>query len=336
MNKKVRNTNIEVLRLVLMMVIFCWHILVHGYGFKNIGGGGSMKGITDETGIVLSALFAPATYCFMFISGYYGLRFSAKKGISMEIWLIIISLMACLAGGFLFDSFSLRGLLTACFPVSTLRWWFMTSYMLIFLLSPILNKGIESLTKNGFLVIVVAMIVYQIISFLLLQENAGSNFLGLLSVFLMGRYCKIYKIEFKKHGALVLFVCCFLLLVGLMLLCDHYCKKIVFILLNYNTPLITMMAVALFYYVKGLKPRYSSKLNELLKPVLFIYLVTEGLSVRFYEWLVTVIDYNICLGILVYVLTIVGSLLIGHVVIRFVDKVLDNVNIQKIEDYVRQ
>ena len=38
MNKKVRNTNIEVLRLVLMMVIFCWHILVHGYGFKNIGG----------------------------------------------------------------------------------------------------------------------------------------------------------------------------------------------------------------------------------------------------------------------------------------------------------
>lgn len=125
-----------------------------------------MEGITDETGIVLSALFAPATYCFMFISGYYGLRFSAKKDISMEIWLIIISLMTCLAGGFLFDSFSLRELLTVCFPVSTLRWWFMTSYMLIFLLSPILNKGIESLTKNGFLVIVVAMIVYQIISFL--------------------------------------------------------------------------------------------------------------------------------------------------------------------------
>lgn len=120
MNGKVRNTNIEVLRLVLMMAIFCWHILVHGYGFKNIGGG-SMEGITDETGIVLSALFAPATYCFMFISGYYGIRFSVKKGISMEIWLIIISLMTCLAGGFLFDSFSLRGLLTVCFPISTLR-----------------------------------------------------------------------------------------------------------------------------------------------------------------------------------------------------------------------
>lgn len=33
-----RNTNIEVLRLVLMLAILCWHILVHGYGFKDIGG----------------------------------------------------------------------------------------------------------------------------------------------------------------------------------------------------------------------------------------------------------------------------------------------------------
>ena len=41
-------------------------------------------------------------------------------------------------------------------------------------------------------------------------------------------------------------------------------------------------------------------------------------------------------GIECLLLTIVVSLLIGHVVIRFVDKVLDNVNIHKIEDYVRQ
>ena len=33
-----RNTNIEVLRLVLMLAILCWHILVHGYGFKDIWG----------------------------------------------------------------------------------------------------------------------------------------------------------------------------------------------------------------------------------------------------------------------------------------------------------
>lgn len=33
---KERNTNIEILRLLCMVAIFGWHILVHGYGFKDI------------------------------------------------------------------------------------------------------------------------------------------------------------------------------------------------------------------------------------------------------------------------------------------------------------
>lgn len=30
----------EVLRLVLMLAIFAWHILVHGYGFKDVAQNG--------------------------------------------------------------------------------------------------------------------------------------------------------------------------------------------------------------------------------------------------------------------------------------------------------
>lgn len=33
---KERNTNIEILRLLCMVAIFGWHILIHGYGLKNI------------------------------------------------------------------------------------------------------------------------------------------------------------------------------------------------------------------------------------------------------------------------------------------------------------
>ena len=35
-----RNSNVEVLRLVLMLAIFAWHILVHGYGFKDVAQSG--------------------------------------------------------------------------------------------------------------------------------------------------------------------------------------------------------------------------------------------------------------------------------------------------------
>ena len=36
---KVRNINIEVFRLLFMLSIFCWHILMHGAGLKNMSDG---------------------------------------------------------------------------------------------------------------------------------------------------------------------------------------------------------------------------------------------------------------------------------------------------------
>lgn len=75
-----RNSNVEVLHLVLMLAIFAWHILVHGYGFKDVAQSG-MALTGNGACIILAPLFASATYCFMFISGYYGMKFSVKKGL---------------------------------------------------------------------------------------------------------------------------------------------------------------------------------------------------------------------------------------------------------------
>ena len=43
----------EVLRLVLMLAIFAWHILVHGYGFKDVAQSGmALTGEADPKGLV--------------------------------------------------------------------------------------------------------------------------------------------------------------------------------------------------------------------------------------------------------------------------------------------
>jgi hypothetical protein len=87
---------------------------------------------------------------------------------------------------FFFWPFSSGGFFKACFPISSKRWWFMTYYMIIFLLSPILNSGCESLSKNGFLLIISLLVLYQTISFIRIEPSGGCNFLGLLTIFLMG------------------------------------------------------------------------------------------------------------------------------------------------------
>lgn len=74
----------------------------------------------------------------------------------------------------------------------------MTYYMIIFLLSPILNRGCESLSKNGFLLIISLLVLYQTISFIRIEPSGGCNFLGLLTIFLLGRYFRIHKIEIER------------------------------------------------------------------------------------------------------------------------------------------
>lgn len=306
---KIRNTNIEILKFVLMVSIFSWHILVHGYGFKNINMGDYMY--DENIGIILSSLFAPATYCFMFISGYYGINFSVKKIVSIEFWMIVVSVLTTIADIVFFNSGGFITLICSFFPLSTSRWWFMTNYMLIFLLSPIFNNGIENLSKRTFKILVLSLIAYQVISMLRFQNNGGSNFLGLFTIFLLGRYCNIYAIEFRKNISLFSFLLAWLSLVALMITCNKYSQHNVFVLLNYNTPFIMLMAVALFYFVKNIKPRYELSINKLLKPNLFIYLVTDGLYVPFYMWIVSVLNQNIGLGLFICLLTIIISLLVG-------------------------
>ena len=283
----------------------------------------------ENIGIVLSSLFAPATYCFMFISGYYGMRFSVKKIASMEIWLIVVSVLTALADMVFFKSGGLRTLFSALFPVSTLRWWFMTCYMLLFLLTPIFNKGIENLSKTSFRIIIISLLAYQVISILRLQNNGGSNFLGLLTMFILARYCRIYAVEFKKHVALIAFLLAWVMLIALMIGCNKYSQHNVCVLLNYNTPLIMIMAVMLFYFVKNMKPRFSSGVNKCLKSTLFIYLVTDGLFVLFYKWIVQQLNANCLMGIGIFIVTIVASLLVGRVVMNVTEKALDKCRISK-------
>ena len=318
-----RNTNIEILRLILMVAIFGWHILVHGYGFKNIE---SMQCLGEGnllTFCLLSSLFAPATYCFMFISGFYGLNLSVKKAVNIEVWLILTCLIIYLLKFVLGFHFGMRDVLTSVIPISSSKWWFMTNYVYVMILSPIINKGFELENKKMVSIILLTLIICQFCSFVRLIPNGGSNFLGLLIMYMTGRYCNLYEININRNKSILLFVSFWFLQFSCMLLCGHYMQKILFRTLNYNTPFIMMMSLSLFYMFKNMIPRYSKRINYCLQPVLFIYLITEGLGVNFYRAIRNFTEESIWMAVGVLFLTIIGCLVIGRSIIWLTNKIVN-------------
>lgn len=186
-----RNTNIEILRFVLMCFIFFWHVLVHGYDLKMLGADDyHVHGSFVVMALGLT-LFVPATYCFVFISGYYGIRFKLKKLVTLLLWCMIVSVGAkvyqYICQG---ETFQIIDFMESVLPITSRKWWFMTDFVMLYVLSPILNEGFDRLQQRNKVRLLVLLALFSFIGVVLLYSNQGSSLIGLLIIYLLGRYIR--------------------------------------------------------------------------------------------------------------------------------------------------
>lgn len=317
-----RNTHVEILRFVLMVAIFLWHTIVLGFGFVD-----GQQGMFEYDGnmlvmFFLCSLLAPATYCFVFISGYYGIKFSYSKLLNLLLWLIIAAVL-CAAYRYWQGQVSWYEVYASFLPLVHNKWWFITAFVTLFLVAPFINTAIQHLSSKQ--IIGVLLVLYGILMYrwLLLVPNAGSSFIGLLFVYVLARYMAMNKLSLSKKKASLLFIgsLVFTTCVACALyygLRGHleslYAQRIVFQVYAYCNPLIVMMAVSLFFIVVSYTPRTIPWLNTLLKTNLFIYLFTQGVGLFSYNELARMLYDNPIQYICVSGLIIIGSLLAGHII----------------------
>jgi len=301
--KSVRNTNIEVLRLLLMCFIFFGHVIGHGLDMYHVEYGGSHHALL----LCLSSLFAPSVFCFMFISGFYGIRFSLRKFMLLAV-MVLLALAAVQLRWIWLDGFSLSSL----DPFGP--WWFMNYYMVIFILSPLIEKGVLRMDKGAFQVLLFVLLCFIVLE--LVHRQTSNTLEGLLTVYLLGCYCAKYNVAFGVRKALIVFACCYAALCGMEIMCDFIPLpapyKVQGKLLSYNNPLIIAMAVSLFYFVHSLKPKFVGGVNKCLRSCLFIYLLTEGISKPLYKYVADVFTQNFLLGLSLSFAIICLCLAAGH------------------------
>lgn len=326
---KQRNSNIEIFRFVLMCFILFWHILVHGYNLKTMGGEGFHYPNMFLLEVLFLVLFAPATYSFVFISGYYGIHFSLKRLITLILWCSIVSVGAYIYScSFLEVSFDLLDFMRSVFSISSRQWWFMTEFGILYILSPIMNLGFDSIPQKQQKVLLFLLFLFSFIGVLLVYPNQGSDLKGLIFVYLLARYLKTNDSVFcsLKRTTIIYLISFSMLFLGICVI--YYISnkynavilgKFIFSLLGYANPLIIVMAVSLFFIVKNI-PSYSNNcLNKILKSNLFIYLITEIGCFVSYKNLANEISDNFILAVFHCLMIIAICMLVGHIIIYFVE-----------------
>lgn len=142
-----RNYAIEILRIISMLMIVSLHFFSYNESI-NILDPLSLSGLLRRG---LHSFCAISVNCYILISGYYLLKFkfSVRKLIKLisEVFFysVLIYLTLVLTG---LHEFSIKEMVCVFLPTLTREYWFITSYVGVFLLSPILKLVIEKINQR--------------------------------------------------------------------------------------------------------------------------------------------------------------------------------------------
>lgn len=294
-NKIKRLSNFELLRIVAILMIVSMHLMGEMMQTRSF--------VNRELIIFFNAAFNVSTSLFILISGYFGLHFKKEKLIHLWILTLSYSVLVLILNVFVLKTEPLGGklLIHSLFPVFTKSKWFITCYIILYILSPYINKGIESLSQKQFVRVLTILIVFfylaPTILFLQILNDSGKGIINMLTVYLIGRYIAMYGIHSKwlswKMGGvilLVVFLANSLFTYVLHRVSGYYCLD--------NSIFILLLSIIVFNHARQWK-FYSSFVNKLATYCFPIYLFSDVFVKFGSPWLKEYQESCVCWGILV-------------------------------------
>ena len=283
-----RESNIELLRIVIMAFIVLHHFLCHGLGTYHF----------DEDKCVLSPLelnlslsvesfFIIAVDVFVLISGYFSIRLKARSFVKLFMTCVFYLAFGCIvyyatadlvSGPWMIEYFLKR---TFC-VISGEQYWFIRIYFLLVLISGMLNKYVEAASKKHLLSTIG---IFSFISIYIgwmkdvwFVDN-GYNIINFILLYFVGRYLRLYfnnKYSAKRYLSIYIVASTLtaILAVSLVYIYGGIHKHPMWAF-HYNSPLVIISSIAFFLCFTKLQFR-SKWINYVAASSLAIYLMQEG------------------------------------------------------------
>lgn len=286
MNNKVkqpRELNVELLRIILMIMIVCHHFLMRGRGLHVLYMSESTH-INDDAlhGLFIDSFLIMTVNCFVFISGYYGIKFRIKTVLSLLVQAITYSILIDVIFKLITDEpLSMDLVYNGLLSVPNGQWWFITTYFFLFLLSPFLNLAKRQLTRFQFLYILgVLTLINFVIGFTLDPSSFGVlngySLFSFICVYFYGQACGAYlDLKKGKWFYFTLYLICSLLIFSFFYISLKQSRvDLAWRAFSYNNPLVMISAMSFFYFFKQIKISFRW-ISFFSSSVLAVYLVHE-------------------------------------------------------------
>lgn len=309
MKKIERNSGFELMRIVSMLLIILYHIIYHG----NVIGLCTTENLKNIFKII-EIIAMVHVNSFVLLSGYYQCNNLFKQ---TKVWKIInASWFYRIVIVFLFINLNLISidkltLFKDIFPLDIAHNWFIKYYVLLYLISPLLNASIKTISQKTYKrLLIILFITFSFLPWITRSQtfdNNGYTLYQFIHLYLIGGYLKKYNVAenlifmkksnlFKRLILFIIIGICVLLNFSIYQLSSKYTGANSFINelvvniqtshLSYNNPFILIQSISYFLLFSTFKFK-NRFINSIAALTIGIYLIHDNNYVRsyLYTWL---------------------------------------------------
>lgn len=289
---KTRNSNVEILRIISIVLIVISHYSVHN-GISNYTLNLGINRFLLET----MTLGNIGTVLFVLITGYYminsrgGVRLKKLFGLWLQIWFYSVSIYIIFCS-FGLTEFSIKATIQNLFPITFEQYWFATTYIILYIFHPFINKMLNSLTRKDHLsLILIGLTIFSLLHTMTTKSFYGNDLIQFFLFYSIGAYFSKYNSIFKnnKLNYFLIFVSIFIILLSILIFDMIGMKVPIFAiksvyLLNRTSPFVILFSICLFNVFINKKHFNSRIINIIASGVFGVYLISDNNYIRIPLW----------------------------------------------------
>lgn len=272
--KKARNSNLELYRIIVMLLIVAHHYVVNSGLFQHIQESSDI--INSSVMLLFGAWGKTGINCFVLITGYFMCtsRFTLEK--LVKLYLQIIFYVIILYGIFCFsghEQFTPLKLIWKVWPIKSISDGFSSCFLLFYLFIPVLNIVVNSLSRGMHKYLIVLLVVTFTILPSIPKIHMTFNYVTwFMALYIIASYIRLYglfpKISHNQWGiiAIVSVIVGSVSVLG-MTLCykSGYIDRFYpyFFISDSNKFISLAIAISSFMYFKDLKIPHSRLINAI-------------------------------------------------------------------------
>lgn len=303
MNTKLRESQFELMRIISMLFIVLYHILVHGKILEHATGSMSLFLAFIESLILVHV------NSFVLVSGYFQCKGKLKLGKAIKInnmtWFYKVVMMLVLVATSLIVKPDLLTRLHTYLPIDYGTYWFINSYLILYLISPILNKVILTSSKKSLQkVILTLFIIISVLSTvtrdIFYNTLTGRSLCTFILLYFIGAYIRIYPISdsyfmkpFSNNAKRLIYFSIYLFTAIMSTFCwlgytylqplGTFANEIGSILgfnhASYASPIVIIQTIGYFLFFSTFN--FKNKIiNKVSSSTLAVYLISENIFLR--------------------------------------------------------